>query len=59
MIVFCVLSIAYVVQRSYFGVVNTRFDSVMRRAINTVLVIVWIKIVVYKGYLSYKVLSAL
>jgi hypothetical protein len=56
MIIFCVLSIVYIVQRSYFGVIgNSNLDSVMRRVVNVVLTVVWVKIVVYKGYLSYKV----
>lgn len=43
---------------SYFGVINSTLDSFMRHTVNVVLIVVWVKIVVYKGYLSYKVNSA-
>lgn len=54
MVVFCLLSLVYILQRAYFGSLNTNFDIITRRGVNVVLTIVWIKIVIFKGYLSYK-----
>uniref|UniRef100_A0A914H8Z0 Uncharacterized protein n=1 Tax=Globodera rostochiensis TaxID=31243 RepID=A0A914H8Z0_GLORO len=54
MISFCILTLVYIWQRSYFGSQPSNFDLVTRKWVNVVLTIVWIKIVVYKGYLSYQ-----
>ncbi|CAK5085450.1 unnamed protein product [Meloidogyne enterolobii] len=54
MISFCVLSLIYIFQRSYYGSQNTNFDLITRKWVNIVLTIVWVKIVIFKGYLSYQ-----
>lgn len=55
MVLFCLLSLIYILQRAYYGSLNSTFDIITRRWVNVVLTIVWIKIVVFKGYLSYQV----
>uniref|UniRef100_A0A915E935 Sulfhydryl oxidase n=1 Tax=Ditylenchus dipsaci TaxID=166011 RepID=A0A915E935_9BILA len=55
MIGFCLLSSVYIIQRSYYGSVeDSKLDLITRRWVNVVLTIVWIKIVLFKGYLSYQ-----
>ncbi|KAI1724947.1 hypothetical protein Ddc_06223 [Ditylenchus destructor] len=54
MVLFCLLTLVYILQRSYYGSLETYFDILMRRWVNVVLFIVWIKIVIFKGYLSYQ-----
>ncbi|KAF7639864.1 hypothetical protein Mgra_00000784 [Meloidogyne graminicola] len=54
MISFCVLSLIYILQRSYYGSQDTNFDLITRKWVNIVLTIVWVKIVIFKGYLSYQ-----
>ncbi|KAL3125396.1 hypothetical protein niasHT_002124 [Heterodera trifolii] len=54
MISFCILTLVYIWQRSFFGSQPSNFDLITRKWVNVVLTIVWIKIVVYKGYLSYQ-----
>lgn len=56
---FCLLSIIYILERAYYGSLNTHFDIVTRRWVNVVLTIVWIKIVIFKSYLSYQVYNIL
>lgn len=55
MIFFSCISLFYILQRSYYGALDSAVDSVIRKWINIVFLIVWIKIVIYKGYLSNKV----
>ncbi|KAH7723481.1 Protein F55G1.15 [Aphelenchoides avenae] len=54
MILFSCISLFYVLQRTYYGKIDTKWDSFSRHWINVVLMIVWVKIVIYKGYLSQK-----
>lgn len=54
MIFFCVLTLTYIWQRANFGSQDNQFDLFTRKWVNVVLTIVWIKIVVFKGYLSYQ-----
>jgi hypothetical protein len=56
MVSFCSMSLIYVLQRTYYGAVNSNLDRVGRLWINVTVSIVWIKVVVYKGYLSHQVL---
>lgn len=55
MIVFCITSLLYVLHRSYYGAVNTHLDKVARLWVNLTITVVWVKVVVYKGYLSHQV----
>uniref|UniRef100_A0A0K0F2C3 Otopetrin-2 n=1 Tax=Strongyloides venezuelensis TaxID=75913 RepID=A0A0K0F2C3_STRVS len=54
MIIFCCLSLIYVFHRSYYGAVNTHLDHIGRLWINITFTVVWLKIVIYKGYLSHQ-----
>uniref|UniRef100_A0A8R1I828 Uncharacterized protein n=1 Tax=Caenorhabditis japonica TaxID=281687 RepID=A0A8R1I828_CAEJA len=46
------LSLVYILHRRYYGAIDSNFDKVRRLFINIVFTIVWVKVVVYKGYLS-------
>ncbi|CAJ0587729.1 unnamed protein product, partial [Mesorhabditis spiculigera] len=50
---FSVLSLIYIVQRRYYGAINTSLDKVGRLFINITFSVVWMKVVIYKGYLSH------
>ncbi|KAK0409606.1 hypothetical protein QR680_004648 [Steinernema hermaphroditum] len=54
MVLFCALSLVYILQRCYYGAINTNLDKVCRLWINVTFCVVWVKIVVYKGYLSHQ-----
>ncbi|CEF60697.1 Hypothetical protein SRAE_X000243000 [Strongyloides ratti] len=54
MIIFCFLSLIYVFHRSYYGAINTHLDHIGRLWINITFTVVWLKIVIYKGYLSHQ-----
>ncbi|VDD90040.1 unnamed protein product [Enterobius vermicularis] len=54
MILFTLFSLAYIMQRRYYGSINTNLDRVNRLYINITFCIVWIKVVIYKGYLSHE-----
>uniref|UniRef100_A0A914WDE1 Gustatory receptor n=1 Tax=Plectus sambesii TaxID=2011161 RepID=A0A914WDE1_9BILA len=53
-IVFCTLSLVYIMQRRFYGAINTNLDKVGRLWVNATFAVMWIKIVVYKGYLSHQ-----
>ena len=55
MIVFCITSLLYILHRSYYGAINTHLDKVARLWVNLTITVVWLKVVVYKGYLSHQV----
>ncbi|GMT25526.1 hypothetical protein PFISCL1PPCAC_16823, partial [Pristionchus fissidentatus] len=50
---FSVLSLIYVLHRRFFGAINSSLDKVGRLFINITFIVVWIKVVLYKGYLSH------
>ncbi|KAE9553146.1 hypothetical protein FO519_003625 [Halicephalobus sp. NKZ332] len=54
MITFCIISLLYVLHRSYYGAINTHLDKVTRLWVNLTITIVWMKVVIYKGYLSHQ-----
>uniref|UniRef100_A0A7E4VYH9 Otopetrin-2 n=1 Tax=Panagrellus redivivus TaxID=6233 RepID=A0A7E4VYH9_PANRE len=54
MIVFCSLVLIYILHRSYYGAINTHLDKVTRLWVNVTIIVVWVKVVVYKGYLSHQ-----
>ncbi|GMR50129.1 hypothetical protein PMAYCL1PPCAC_20324 [Pristionchus mayeri] len=49
---FSVLSVVYILHRRYFGAINSSLDKVGRLFINITFAVVWIKVVLYKAYLS-------
>ncbi|GMS97120.1 hypothetical protein PENTCL1PPCAC_19295, partial [Pristionchus entomophagus] len=51
---FSVLSLVYIMHRRYFGAINSSLDKVGRLFINITFIVVWIKVVLYKGYLSHQ-----
>ncbi|KAH7713042.1 Protein F55G1.15 [Aphelenchoides avenae] len=52
------LSLFYVWHRTHYGILHNRTDTIARRWINVVLAIVWVKVVIYKGYISQKELCS-
>ncbi|CAD5218442.1 unnamed protein product [Bursaphelenchus okinawaensis] len=56
MIWFCILSFVYLMQRSYYGTLNQKMDQLRRLWINAAVYIVWLQVVVNKGYLSHQTL---
>ena len=52
MMFFSTMSLLYILHRSYNGAINTSLDKVSRLWVNMTLTIVWIKVVVYKAYIS-------
>lgn len=53
------LSLFYIWNRTHYGILHDQVDVIARRWINVVLAIVWVKVVIYKGYISQKVRIAL
>ncbi|VDM80898.1 unnamed protein product [Strongylus vulgaris] len=51
---FSALSLIYILQRRYYGAINSNLDKIGRLFINITFSVVWIKVVVYKGYLSHQ-----
>uniref|UniRef100_A0A914Z577 Uncharacterized protein n=1 Tax=Panagrolaimus superbus TaxID=310955 RepID=A0A914Z577_9BILA len=54
MIFYCSISLGYVIHRSYYGAINTHLDKVARLWVNLTITVVWIKVIIYKGYLSHQ-----
>ncbi|VDL83083.1 unnamed protein product [Nippostrongylus brasiliensis] len=54
MALFSAISLIYVLQRRYYGAINSNLDKIGRLFINITFSIVWIKVVVFKGYLSHQ-----
>ncbi|TKR69135.1 hypothetical protein L596_021327 [Steinernema carpocapsae] len=54
MVVFCALSLVYILQRCYYGSINSHLDEACRLWVNITFSVVWLKIVIYKGYLSHQ-----
>ncbi|VDO45120.1 unnamed protein product [Haemonchus placei] len=57
MAAFSALSLVYILQRRYYGAINSNLDNTFqigRLFINITFSVVWIKVVVYKGYLSHQ-----
>lgn len=55
--VFALTSLVYILQRCLHGKIDDRWktDYVLRRWIDVVIVIMWVEVLVHKGYLSQKV----
>ncbi|ETN69310.1 hypothetical protein NECAME_05293, partial [Necator americanus] len=51
---FSALSFVYILQRRYYGAINSNLDKIGRLFINITFSVVWIKVVVFKGYLSHQ-----
>lgn len=51
---FSALSLIYILQRRYYGAINSNLDKIGRLFINITFSVVWIKVVVFKGYLSHQ-----
>ncbi|CAI4222136.1 unnamed protein product [Auanema sp. JU1783] len=51
---FSMLSLIYILQRRYFGAINSNLDKVGRLFINITFSVVWLKVVIYKAYLSHQ-----
>ncbi|EYC45442.1 hypothetical protein Y032_0428g1299 [Ancylostoma ceylanicum] len=54
MAAFSGLSLVYILQRRYYGAINSNLDKIGRLFINITFSVVWVKVVVYKGYLSHQ-----
>ncbi len=54
MIAFCALALVYILQRCYYGSINSNIDRVCRLWVNVTFSVLWVKIIVYKGYLSHQ-----
>ncbi|CAD6190697.1 unnamed protein product [Caenorhabditis auriculariae] len=48
------LSLIYILHRRYYGAINSNLDKVGRLFINITFSVVWMKVVIYKGYLSHQ-----
>lgn len=55
MATFSGLSLIYILHRRFYGAISSNLDKVGRLFINITFAVVWMKVVIYKGYLSHQV----
>ncbi|EGT36266.1 hypothetical protein CAEBREN_21337 [Caenorhabditis brenneri] len=54
MATFSGLSLIYILHRRFYGAISSNLDKVGRLFINITFAVVWMKVVIYKGYLSHQ-----
>ncbi|CAP26454.2 Protein CBG05891 [Caenorhabditis briggsae] len=54
MATFSGLSLVYILHRRFYGAISSNLDKVGRLFINITFAVVWMKVVIYKGYLSHQ-----